>query len=210
MNKKKIERFKLYNMFKNNGKVCILNKYNSLGYNVSYGNLHIDRLYLQIYSDFVDSLFSNEKVKRYIDKEMHNEYCRFERCKKRLDKMFCKSDNLFFLTFTISNKYYDNYVNNYSNFERYIKNTLNGINCVDWCFNLDFGKIRDRLHAHAVVSSNELLIDLKLLRSLYKIGNVDVLKTYSDNSYAIEKYLTKFTNHSFKNTTLCRVHYKRS
>ena len=210
MNRKKVERFKLYNFCKHNGKVCLLNKYNKLSFQVGYNeSLHLSNIYLQNYKEFVDSLFYNANVRELIEKEMHNEVVRFNRCKKRLDKMFLNSENLFFITFTISNKYYDNYVNNYANFERYIKNALNGINTKDWCFNLDFGKQRDRLHAHAVVSSDDELIDISLLRKLYKIGNVDVMKTYSDNSYALEKYLTKFTNHSFKQTTLCRVHYKR-
>lgn len=210
MNRKKIERFKLYNICKHNGKVCLLKKYQKFAYLYGYKDYSfIFFTYLQNYSDFIDELFSNTKVREIIEKELHNEYVRFNRCKKRLDKMFLNSVNLFFITFTISNKYYDNYVNNYSNFERYIKNALNGINTNDWCFNLDFGKQRDRLHAHAVVSSDDDLIDITKLRNLYKIGNVDVMKTYSDNSYALEKYLTKFTNHSFKETTLCRVHYKR-
>ena len=178
MNRKKIERFKLYNFCKHNGKVCLINKYNKLAFQIGYNeSLHLSNIYLQNYKEFVDSLFNNIKVRDLIEKEMHNEVVRFNRCKKRLDKMFLKSENLFFITFTISNKYYDNYVNNYSNYERYIKNSLNGINTTDWCFNLDFGKQRDRLHAHAVVSSDDELIDITKLRNIYRIGNVDVMKT---------------------------------
>lgn len=219
MNSKKRQRYKIYKMFRDNGKVCIFNKYNKLcfnflNFNNCTGNKFLDdynfyKFSLENYKIFVDDLFSNTKVRNIIEKELKNEYQRFERCKKRLNTMFKKSDNLFFITFTISNKYYQKYINNYSNFERYVKDCLNSVNINDWCFNLDFGSINERLHCHAVVSSYDSLIDINLLRSLYLIGNVDIKKCYSDNTIAIEKYLTKFTNHSFKDTTLCRVHYKR-
>lgn len=222
MNPKKRQRYKIYKLFRDNGKICLINKFSKFSYN--YINFYLTsnrneskfkydywfyKYSLENYKKFVNDLFSNAKVRDIVEKELRNEYQRFERCKNRLNKMFQKSDNLFFITFTISNKYYDKYINNYSNFERYVKDVLNSINVSDWCFNLDFGSINERLHCHAVVSSYDDLIDINLLRSLYLIGNVDIKKCYSDNTIAIEKYLTKFTNHSFKDTTLCRVHYKR-
>ena len=219
MNPKKRQRYKIYKMFRDNGKICLFNKYNKLIYNFSTFNNYIGKRFLddykfyqcslENYKLFVNDLFSNAKIRDIVEKELRNEYQRFDRCKNRLNKMFNKSDNLFFITFTISNKYYEKYSNNYSNFERYVKEVLNSINVLDWCFNLDFGSINERLHCHAVVSSYDELIDMQLLRSLYLIGNVNIKKCYSSNTIAIEKYLTKFTNHSFKDTTLCRVHYKR-
>ena len=98
MNRKKIERFKLYNFCKHNGKVCLINKYNKLAFQIGYNeSLHLSTIYLQNYKELVDSLFYNTKVRELIEKEMHNEVVRFNRCKKRLDKMFLKSDNLFFI-----------------------------------------------------------------------------------------------------------------
>lgn len=209
---KKLHRFKLYQQLKNNGKVCLLNKYHNYAFLIVEGRLFINADLVQNYKSIINDLISydNNSKGYYINREIKNEYERFERCKNRIDNMFIDSKNLFFLTFTISNKYYDDMYENQENFQRKIKKFLNDLNCIDWCFNLDFGSNNGRLHAHAIISHNNSTFDLQDLQKKWKIGNIDVAKTYNDNSYALEKYLSKFTNHSFKNTTMCRVQYSRN
>lgn len=228
---KKLHKFKLYIELKRNGKICLYNKFRKFSYYLDNGfELNRD-IYInlsELINDLLeDNCFNGNQLKSnfrlsnsfedfkrlkayYINQEIHNEYVRFERCRKRIENMFLDSKNLFFLTFTLSNKYYDRYYNNQDNFMRYIKDFLKNLNCIDWCFNLDFGSKNDRLHAHCIISHKQSSFDLHKLQSMYKIGNLDIAKTYNDNSYALEKYITKFTNHSFKDTTLCRVTYSRN
>lgn len=207
MNKKKFFKYKLYNCCKNNGLVCMIEKQSKFYFDFSCKNIIVDEFYINEFNCYFDYISS--KLLKVLQREYNNEVRRFLHCRKRIESMFLNADNLYFLTFTISSKYYDNYVNDYGNFERYIKNALNNLPFKDWVFNLDFGKQNDRLHAHAIVSSDLSFLDFDKIRNIYKIGNIDVLRSYNDNFIAIEKYLMKFTNHSFKNTTLCRCHYKR-
>ena len=151
---KKLHRFKLYQRCKNNGKVCLYNKYSYYISQIILGRLYFNQDFVNNYKFLIsDIIYSNDNFKgKLIQKEVHNEYVRFERCRNRIENMFIDSKNLFFLTFTISNKFYDNYYVNQDNFIRYIRDFLKDMNCIDFCFNLDFGTQNDRLHAHAIIS----------------------------------------------------------
>lgn len=210
MDKKKLIKHRLLYNFKIRGYINIFNKYYRLIYEYAENGLQLPIEYVENLRFYAPKIFDSSKCSDIVKKELHNEYCRYIRCKNRIENMFLSSENLFFLTFTIDNKHYQQYFEYQENFIRYIRVFLKKLpNIVDYCFNLDFGSLNDRLHAHAIVSSDASLLDLNYINTNYKIGNLDVKKTYNDNSIAIEKYLNKFTAHSFKDTTFCRVVYSR-
>ena len=118
---KKLHKFKLYHLCKMNGKVCLFNKFHNYLYMYNNGNLYLNVDYISNYSNIISDIINYCGKGKIVQSELHNEYVRYLRCRNRIENMFLDSKNLFFITFTISNKYYEKYYENQENFTRYIK-----------------------------------------------------------------------------------------
>lgn len=209
MNKKDYY-YKLYRKYKENGTITIFDKWQKYSFlNDEYGfNINCNCLMKWCFDLACGG--SNALWIR-VRKEYFNEKQRYKCCRKFIQKMFDSNDYKFFFTFTLDNKHIKDYQDNPSEFISYVKYFLQR-RFTDWnafVFNIDYGSFNGRLHIHCLLSSNFERLDFKRLQKLYKLGNLNIVKTYNTEFSAITKYINKFTFHSFKNTTLCKCVYSR-
>lgn len=222
MNKKDYY-YKIYRKYKESGLISLLDKwYKFIFLNDEYGfNLNTKPLERKIYNliaPFVDNKgsfigFHNPNFTYWnrIHREYSNEKQRYKTCRKFIENMFNRNDYKYFFTFTIDNKHIDKYCNNVPLFVNYVKEYFKHkfTNYNSYVFNIDYGSFNGRLHIHCLLSSDLERLDFKKLQSLYKLGNLDIVRTYNNEFTALTKYINKFTFHSFKNTTLCKCVYSR-
>jgi len=141
-----------------------------------------------------DRLDQGQEIQTAINNLNKSYYRRDSRLKKRLEK-YLKNENTYFITFTISPKYYHLKYNTYL---RKIKEALRGASA--WVVNSDYGNITERLHFHCVASFNSQL-DYNIIINIYQYGSVNFKKVYNNNEKALREYLIKTFNHTVKQTT---------
>jgi len=128
---------------------------------------------------------------------------RNSRLKKRLEK-YLKNENTYFITFTISPKYYDLKYNTYL---RKIKKALARAGALGWILNSDYGDKNERLHFHTLATFQDQL-DYNTINNIYQYGSVNFKKVYNNNEKALREYLIKTFNHTLKQTT-GKIYYSR-
>lgn len=119
-------------------------------------------------------------------------YHRVRRARERIKKIIENKSLFLTLTFT------DDVLNNISKESRrkYVQRFLKSFNAL-YVANIDFGGKNGREHYHAVIS-----ID-KINYKLWKYGSINGKKILSSekSSKKLAKYISKLTNHCFKETT---------
>ena len=148
-----------------------------------------------------DRLYEGQEIQTAINNLNKSYYRRDSRLKKRLEK-YLKNENTYFITFTISPKYYHLKYNTYL---RKIKEALGGASA--WVVNSDYGDINERLHSHCVASFPSQL-DYNIIINIYQYGSVNFKKVYNNNEKALREYLIKTFNHTVKQTT-GKIYYSR-
>lgn len=128
-------------------------------------------------------------------------------CTGRIKKMIEEykkntSLNLLFITFTFDEKHINNEI---AKDKRNIKEWFKKNNYIDYLFNIDYGKKHNRKHYHAIA-----LFENNINANQWKQGNLDFIKIkINSNEKALQEYILKLSQHSFKTTTNERVIYAR-
>lgn len=167
----------------------------------------------EYYNNTIKLLLNNYKIK-YNDKlkeEMgnyeNNRYKRQRTCKKHIIKMieeYKKNTNLnlLFLTFTFDKKHINNEIKKDI---RNIKEWFKKNNYIDYLFNIDYGTKNKRKHYHGIA-----LFKDNINANTWKQGNLDFIKIkVNSNEKALQEYIMKLSQHSFKTTTNEKVIYAR-
>lgn len=127
-------------------------------------------------------------------------YMKNTRIKKHLLYMIVHRKYLYFCTFTFS----DTYINRSSRSKRdLIKHSINTFDDdVLFILNIDYGKVNEREHFHAIIGTNNSNSFRKHLKNTYPFfTSCDSINTSSDDIKRLTKYINKLSNHTTKDTT---------
>lgn len=132
----------------------------------------------------------NEKFKLLgiIDNTIMNHYKRQKRLIDRINFIFANYENPVFVTLTFN----DTYINCKSH-RKFVVDFLKS-QCGCYVANIDYGKINNRMHYHAVCSCH-----ISPTSWIYGACNVRVINIA--DSEVLAKYINKLGNHATKNTT---------
>lgn len=131
-----------------------------------------------------------DDIKKQCERIFNAHRKKSQRLKKRIEKILEKPS--VFITYTFTDETLENTCAKTRRV--YISRELKSLN-VPYIANIDYGKINEREHYHAIAQID--WID----RELYDLGTIYVEKISTKNSTALAKYINKLTNHALKETT---------
>lgn len=146
--------------------------------------------------------FSEEEIQEAV-KVNDAGYKRTKRLKDKISK-YLENENAIFLTLTFKPDVLENTTPQTR--RDYVRKFLKS-QCKYYVANIDFGKLNEREHYHAVVVPLNEKIDGKSYRE--KCGSIDFEKVwhkvdendYQNTAKRLSKYVNKLTNHAVKETT---------
>lgn len=135
----------------------------------------------------------SEVEKKSLIQLANAEYHRVKRLRNKIEYMAFAYDELIFITLTFRNDVLKN--TSYETRRRYVARYLKN-NCDFYIANVDYGKKKEREHYHGLINKS---IDPTFWIKNY--GACKFLRVYKNDYAALSKYITKFTNHTLKETT---------
>lgn len=168
---------------------------------------------MKIDNKLLSELISYNKLRKYnfnnniefqknkkLESLLCSRYNKVSRIKKHLIYMYHKKKNLYFITFTFSDKYIDKCDRTKKDL---IKNSLMSFDSdLYYILNIDYGKTNEREHYHAIVGTEYDLNLGNYLDLVYPCFTKTELIRFDSNSFKkIPKYINKLSNHAIKNTT---------
>lgn len=134
-------------------------------------------------------------------------YQRTKRLRSRIRHLL-ELGNCLFLTYTFTDETFSK--TNQETRKKYVKRHLNEFCPGGFVANIDYGKLNEREHYHALVLAD------KVDGATWKYGNLDFERLrlkgeqYDKTLTRIPKYINKLTNHAIKETTKqCRIIYSK-
>lgn len=135
----------------------------------------------------VDSI--DVKIIKQCEKLFNAHRRKSQRLRVRIDNLLL--NDCLFLTLTFTNEVLSN--TNTLTRRKYVSRFLKSFN-VPYIANIDFGKLTEREHYHAILQLPRL--DL----NSYEFGFIYAEKINNKNSLSLAKYINKLTNHALKET----------
>lgn len=221
----KEQKLNLYLEYKRQGYICLYQKFRKQLYLNSNFNCNYDlKAFEYILSDLTKLTYLASCSNRLIQKQYPylqlakvyysqymNEKVRKTRCINFISDIFDNYKYVYFLTFTINEKNYCDYICDPKCFLNYTNNSfLRLLPNAKYVYNLDYGSQFQRMHIHCVLGLDFQIDYSKLNDCSYKIGNIDCIRCYNENSHCLTNYINKLSNHAFKDTTLCKCRYSRN
>lgn len=123
------------------------------------------------------------------------------RARKYCNDIFAFNERVYFATLTFKNEYIENCSE--QTLIRYVREFLQS-HCNDYLANGDYGSLNSRFHAHALIG------DPHDLNDWHKYGSIhyELSKGSEVDKKRLSRYVTKLTNHAYKENT-CKPFHKR-